>query len=567
MATPNATPTVGSLNDRGQTWSGGRWVETVGSRNGTFTPPTSSTPSIDMASASPISSSEPIRAEENLNRANAMEVSKQLTQLGQAKDSLLINSLGNRTYSQSDAGQRASLDLDNARQSIKEFTSGDEALVREAGRRAGARYDPLINEAVEQRRQGLPKAVIAGGERGGFMSTQFAGQAALRPTEGENFIGVGGELENIASAYDRNISERKAEKQAAIAAAEAAERRAIVSGKREDYQIFQDAYDRAEKSHNDIISLQNEKIDSISKYETSIQARTKFLTEQEDRTAEGLAGSLLFNQGNNVSPETLGIIASQNGIDPGIFAESYRSVANADKQVKANLSNQYYSIARNIPNGETYRDPNTGVTVIGVKEDEPDIVELTQTVGGTEYLVRFDMSDPGKPVEQFRISLGPRWKGGTGGGGSGSGGGGDTVTTPDEALIQGAKYLDDLKQKGELTDIAYNWVVNSFAGEYGLVEDELSDVRSQINNRLEAIETARTGVAPQGSKASLIMPFDQSGDTVSGTKLLPRPAGGVTNKELFPGFTVPVPTLKTKSSATTLPGFESKTSTPGAYQI
>lgn len=453
-------------------------------------PPVATSPAISMNSNSPVSSSEGIRSAVNAIKATAADASRKLDTLGNMQTDALNSILGSETYAQSTQGQKDLADLESARAMINSLSMTDEQRIKEAGMLEGRKYDSMIAEAEAQKTQGLPKSVINAGERGGFLSSQFSGRAALQPTNGGTFIGAGGELENIASAYDRNIQSAKAAKENAIAQAEAAERKAIMTGKREDYQMFLDAYDRAEKAHNAAIDLGVEKINAISKYETSIQARTAFLQDQEDRSAEALAGSLLFQYGKNISPETLSIVAQQNGIDPNVFLAGYKKEAQSQAQVEANLANQYYSIARNIKEGETYKDPATGVTVIGAKEVEPDTIEVTRTIGNTEYLMRYDLSDPTNPKEQFRIELGPRWKEGNGGGSSDG-----KATTLDQAFIEGAQYLDGLKKGGALDDLTYNWVVDSIMGEYGIADTNRDQVKSNLNTRLGALDAAR-GVKP-----------------------------------------------------------------------
>ena len=64
----------------------------------------------------------------------------------------------------------------------------------------------MITEAEESKRQGMPKALINAGQRGGLMNSQFAGAAAAFATQGEDFFGAGGKLENVKSALDKNIS-------------------------------------------------------------------------------------------------------------------------------------------------------------------------------------------------------------------------------------------------------------------------------------------------------------------------------------------------------------------------
>ena len=125
-------------------------------------------------------------------------------------------------------------------------TSEDQARIDAAGQSAGAAYEPLITKATEDARKGKAATDIAAGERGGFMSTQFAGIAALKQTEGKTFAGAGGVIEEQYSAYDRDIQTLRQQQIDAIAQAKSAEAKAIQTGKRDDMKMAQDMYKDAQ---------------------------------------------------------------------------------------------------------------------------------------------------------------------------------------------------------------------------------------------------------------------------------------------------------------------------------
>ena len=162
--------------------------------------------------------------------------------------------------------------LSAQRDTLKTLSQQDLAAIDQAGTEAGLAFDPLITEAEKAKRFGLPKALVGAGERGGLMNTQFAGAAALTPTEGGTFFGAGGELERIKSVYDDNISKIKANKEQAIAQAKIAARQAIISGKKDDFNIAVQLYNLARQSHQDALDLQAKKINALTAYQQERRA-------------------------------------------------------------------------------------------------------------------------------------------------------------------------------------------------------------------------------------------------------------------------------------------------------
>lgn len=116
------------------------------------------------------------------------------------------------------------------------FTAMQDEQVRNAGITAGAAFDTPLLQAREEKRQGMGKAIVGAGERGGFMNTQFAGIGALQATEGGTFVGEGGELSRIQDQYSLSIASLENSKQQAIQKAQSAEREYIRTGRRQAYE-------------------------------------------------------------------------------------------------------------------------------------------------------------------------------------------------------------------------------------------------------------------------------------------------------------------------------------------
>lgn len=156
------------------------------------------------------------------------------------------------------------------------FTDADQQRVEQAGAAEGAKYDPLITEAIETKRQGMPKSLVRGGEKGGLMSTQVAGAAALEQTVGNNWVGAGGELENIQSAYDRNITDLKTKKSQAIQLAKQKAEEAIRSGRKSANDQAIQLFELAQKANQQSLDLIAKRDEILMKREKNIQDKQKY---------------------------------------------------------------------------------------------------------------------------------------------------------------------------------------------------------------------------------------------------------------------------------------------------
>lgn len=147
--------------------------------------------------------------------------------------------------------------IQNARAGI--FTPEQQKQIEQAGTAAGSAYDQAIIQAQQSKYYGMPEAVQAGLRAGGGLNTQIGGTSAAPGQEGQaqgSFIGRGGELEKISSAYDFNIQQLEAQKNSAIQQAKLDAQKAIQTGTQDDYKKAVDSYNRAIetwKNNNDAI--------------------------------------------------------------------------------------------------------------------------------------------------------------------------------------------------------------------------------------------------------------------------------------------------------------------------
>lgn len=336
------------------------------------------------------------------------------------------------------------------------LSTQDETDISNAGTGIAAQYDNLIRQAQNEKKQGMGKATVGAGELGGFMNTQFAGQAALTPTEGGTFVGAGGQLENTKSAYDLNISNLENQKITAVEAAKSAARQAKLTGKRSDIDLAMKMYDQAKAASSELFSQQMQKANYL------INRSQEERASRED-TGKNLAQSIISKLTSNTS-ENENLIkqyALQYGMDYNVLDSYVQQAKQEDNQTKISLAQNYQSIASNVAKGKTYTIPGTDITVTGTKD--PETVEIEKESGGHKWKIRYDLSNPKSPVELFKIDLGTvKTSGGSGSGNS------------DEKAF----YSDIAKMTDDLSAGKKNWgqAFNYLKAKYGAPDDVIDQL-------------------------------------------------------------------------------------------
>lgn len=261
-------------------------------RDGFFVPDADALERMTRGSASPtgvasiLSSTYGQRDDENVNRYDANGILTNINELGESTEAQLLSLMDTGLYSESEEGKKEGGELDELRRKLGVFSTDEEEQARFEGQRVLSEYAPLIAEAEQAKRQGLPKAIIGAGERGGFMSTQFAGGAALQPTEGGTFLGEGGELNRIKSVYDQNILSLRAQAKAAQIRAMSTARVAVRTGKREDYQLARESFEDAQRRSKEAIQVAQEKVNLVSQALGRQRENIAFGQSQQDRETE-----------------------------------------------------------------------------------------------------------------------------------------------------------------------------------------------------------------------------------------------------------------------------------------
>jgi len=363
---------------------------------------------------SPVSSSANVRADVTDVKTNAANLASNIDSATGLMGNEIKNLMDRSVYADTAAGKTALSDLETIRKNLGIVTAGEQSAIEQAGQAAGLQFDPLIAQATEEKRRGMPKAVVQGGERGGFMNSQISGAAATSQTQGGTFVGAGGELENIKSVYDNNISQLQAKKQSAILAATAAAREAIISGRRQDLAAAQDAFKIASDAHNSAITLAKEKLDAISTYEKMQQARTEFNQGQAKLYMDQI--STIVKTGGDIPTDISSKLDAAYGAG---FSEKYKTVAQKANNAKdfssqVDAAKDLYSILEKVPQGTEIKIGDH--TYAGVGEDKNNQTFKEEDAYGNVTFVTVDKGT-GKIVSTAqggKIGTGKKTTGGSG---------------------------------------------------------------------------------------------------------------------------------------------------------
>lgn len=249
-----------------------------------------------------------IRNEINKNKSNSNDILSNIDQYDTGLTTI-------EDFTKTPEYEKSNAELDAARKALGILTPEEQAQIEREAAAAGLEYDPLIRKAQEDKRQGFSKARVGAGEAGGFMNTQFAGLAALVPTEGGDFAGAGGELERVKSAYDQVISGLETQKRAAIERARSAARQAILTGKKDQYDIAKGEFDRVKGLYDSQLALAKEKATALQNVTKMKQEQIKFTWEY----AKEITGAYIdvLDDGSISVPtdEEINRIARERGLD------------------------------------------------------------------------------------------------------------------------------------------------------------------------------------------------------------------------------------------------------------
>lgn len=311
--------------------------------------------------------------------------------------------------------EKTTTDYLNEYKAATDLTADQNEQVRQAGLSARAEFESAIQEAKNQKASGMPVSIVSGGERGGFMNTQFSGAAAILPTTPgtEAFVGAGGEFERIASNYDWQITTLKQQQAAAGAKAEAAMREYLTTGNKDAFKTANDMYNNAVTAKQNAEKLQIEKTKAISALQKEQVETAKLRTETETAQVKNIAPSI-FEQLTGDAKADAAIIseaAKSYGVDENTLRTgmlAYRT--DQEKQAYLNTA-QVANILKTtkeggtikLPNGQTatvlgdygktvsyggkvYRDVNGQLVDTGIKDEQitpSEVLKFFNTIGDT----------------------------------------------------------------------------------------------------------------------------------------------------------------------------------------
>jgi len=176
-------------------------------------------------------------------------------------------------------------DIDAMVKGAGTLTDAEQARIEANAQAAGREYDPLIAEAKESKRQGQAKALVGAGEVGGLMNTQFAGVAAVAPTEGGTFVGEGGKLAEIKGQLEANIQKVQIAKEQAISAARAAATQAALTNRKEDVKLAMSAFEQVKSAYQTEADLISKRVDVLGKLDDYNTKQKSNLLDQASKIA------------------------------------------------------------------------------------------------------------------------------------------------------------------------------------------------------------------------------------------------------------------------------------------
>ena len=251
------------------------------------------------------------------------------------------------------------------------LSDAEQQRIDQAGISAGREFDPIIADATESKRAGMPKSLIRGGEKGGLMSTQIAGAAALDQTVGNTWVGAGGELENIQSAYDKNITDLQAKKQQAITLAKQKAEEAIRTGRKSSNDQAVQLFSLAQEANK-------QSLDLIAKREEILSNRTKNIQDKNKYNLDFL--NTLSKAGQPLSATQRTDIDTIFGSG---FADKYYMTINEEDAVKK--ATDIIDLLAKVPIGKEIKIGDE--TYSGIKDDgETQIFSETDAQGNVTFL-------------------------------------------------------------------------------------------------------------------------------------------------------------------------------------
>lgn len=249
------------------------------------------------------------------------------------------------------------------------LTTGQADAIENAGSDIKAKYDVAIGQQEETSKQEQAKALIQGGQAGGFMSSQVAGKAAT--AVGGSWTGAGGTLGRLKAQYDDSIQRLKQEEGAAI---QKAKDYALTAARTGDAAYY-DAANAAARSVDEIKAKQQETAKQQADDAKALSDIGKLETGDATATISNLVanGYTDYDSLPKAYTDDLDAHLQAGGMPPGsarmIFATQQETLA-----------------AKKLTDETARRDAETknAASIVGIMKDIPSGTSMT--VGDQTYM-------------------------------------------------------------------------------------------------------------------------------------------------------------------------------------
>ena len=219
----------------------------------------------------------------------------------------------------------------------------------------------------------------------------------------------------------------------------------------------------------------------------------KSAREEQEATITNLANTIagsLIGLDTKASAQQIKSSAEAYGVDPNFLQSAIIDVQNSQKKEQLALSKINLDIAQNLPKGETWTDPATGLKFTGIDEE---MIDIERIVGNEKFKVRYDIS--GKtPKEVFSLSEGQAYKPTA----AGLGGGGGMPKAFWTAVSSGVASL----KKGEDWGTVWNRVHTQFPDVSSEVLDNALGTTWREQGAYQNFQ--KSGIDPEKQKTDMI---------------------------------------------------------------
>lgn len=346
--------------------------------------PTAIVPPEITSPENPLQSTTEIEQIETGTRQSAQERMNELDSMQSSFDSLSPTASDYTAFGDTAGGAAAERKMSAAEEEYADVSAGryneqQQARIDAATERARIAGEETVRSLEAQKKQGMAKSTVNAGEAGGFLNTQFAGIAALLPTQGNTFVGAGGELERIQSSYDGAIASAKNATLVAMEDARAATEEALRTGELTDLEIADRAYERAKTSYTEAQTLQRQKREDLINFEKTRRELIQYQREDAATTFEAMiaAGKTVDDVPEWYFTGLDAALGYAEGTSAGIYKITQDAKADQDLEADITQANNLLGVMKNMQVGgppvtigdTTYTLLNYGDAITGTESD------------------------------------------------------------------------------------------------------------------------------------------------------------------------------------------------------